>query len=68
MGKEVITYFMKEEVCYIKDKVFTYSHWIDKVMNRFMDLSNHLDFIEDTVLELRGSILSTKPPKLELKQ
>lgn len=37
-------------------------------MNRFEDLFNHLDFTEDTVLELRGTILSTKPPKLELKQ
>ncbi len=57
-----------EEIDYIKDKVFTYCHWSDKVMNRFEDLFNHLDFTEDTVLELRGTILSTKPPKLELKQ
>lgn len=68
MGKQVIIHFTKDEVNYIKDKVFAYCHWNDKVMNRFEDLFYHLDFTGDTVLELRGTILSTKPQKLELKQ
>ena len=63
-----ITFFTTEEVDYIRDKLFDYCHWNDKIMNKFEDLFNELHFTEDTILELRGTILSTKAPSLELKQ
>ena len=63
-----ITFFTKEEVDYIKETVFNHCGWNDKVMNKFEDLFNQLNFTEDTVLELRGTVLSTKAPSLELKQ
>lgn len=63
-----ITFFTKEDVEYLRDKLFIHCHWNDKLMNKFEDLFNLFDFTEDTVLEVRSTVLSTKAPKLELKQ
>ncbi len=63
-----ITYFTKEEVEQIKSKIFAYCSWDDTLMNRFENLFNQLYFPDDCVLEIRSELLSTKPPKLELKQ
>ncbi len=68
MSSTYITYFTKEEVEHIKQNIFAYCHWSDKVMNRFEDLFNQLEFPDDCVLELRGELISIKPPKLEQTQ
>lgn len=68
MSKSIITYFTKDEVGHIKQNIFAHCHWSDTVMNRFEDFFEYLDFPDDCVLELRGELISTKPPKLEQKQ
>lgn len=68
MFNETITFFTKKEVEHIKQRVFAYCHWSDTVMNKFEDMFEYLDFPEDFVLELRGTLRSTKLPKLEQKQ
>lgn len=68
MGEIVYKMFSKGDIDYIKDKLFDHCHWNDTLMNKFEDLFNHLDFTEDSLIELRSKVLSTKPLKMELKQ
>ncbi len=64
MSKSIITYFTKTEVEHIKQNIFAHCHWSDTVMNRFEDFFEYLDFPDESVLELRGELISTKPTKL----
>lgn len=64
-NSQTIVILTKEQVEYIKNRVFPYCCWADKIMQKFEDLFNHLDFTEDNVLELRGTLLSMKHPKQE---
>ncbi|MCR4939298.1 MAG: hypothetical protein K5930_04210 [Treponemataceae bacterium] len=63
-----ITFFTKEEVKQIKERIFAYCTWDDTIMNRFEDLFTKWNFPDDCVLEMRSEVKSTKPPKMEMKQ